>query len=264
MWSRIIGRSNDNVDDDKSRGSRRKDEEQRSSRKPSVSSSTARKPPRGDDRERGINLTSTSYSSSSRGPNPGTASASVASSYATASSNRADDFYLPPGVVRNADRADNTPRTKPDQQERDREDGSKSKSKSERRRDRSPSRGTRGEPRARSRSRDRSDKKREKRDERDRRDKGRGLSRSETGCRDGDGSTRGNFDNQVESSGFTQFPGQYDGVIPGPTSRPPPQQTSAMSAHVQDQFPGQFPKQSTAPYRPPLAASEGGPGLAAE
>ncbi|KAL9043283.1 MAG: hypothetical protein Q9214_003525, partial [Letrouitia sp. 1 TL-2023] len=36
------------------------------------------------------------------------------------------------------------------------------------------------------------------------------------------------------------------------------------SSLVQDQFPGQFPSQASAPYRPPLASSEGGPGLAAE
>lgn len=54
--------------------------------------------------------------------------------------------------------------------------------------------------------------------------------------------------------------GQYDTSRPESTSG----QTQPQSSHVQDQFPGQFPAQSATPYRPPLAASEGGPGLAAE
>ena len=43
-----------------------------------------------------------------------------------------------------------------------------------------------------------------------------------------------------------------------------PSEHEALSSHVPDQFPGQFPSESAEPYRPPLAASEGGPGLAAE
>lgn len=71
----------------------------------------------------------------------------------------------------------------------------------------------------------------------------------------------GSFSAQVGSSGFVQFPGQYDGppgFMGGPVS------TTRISDHVPDQFPGQFPINSTAPYRPPLGKSEGGPGLAAE
>ena len=75
-----------------------------------------------------------------------------------------------------------------------------------------------------------------------------------------DDSTRaGDFEAQVGSQGFTQFPGQFDAGLPGPPSPAAP-----VSAHVPDQFPGQFPAQSAAPYRPPLSVIEGGPGLAAD
>lgn len=72
----------------------------------------------------------------------------------------------------------------------------------------------------------------------------------------------GRFSAQVGSAGFMQFPGQYDG--PSGFMGGPAVPTPLISDHVPDQFPGQFPINSTAPYRPPLAKSEGGPGLAAE
>lgn len=72
----------------------------------------------------------------------------------------------------------------------------------------------------------------------------------------------GSFSAQVGSAGFMQFPGQYDG--PSGFMGGPAVPAMRISDHVPDQFPGQFPINSTAPYRPPLAKSEGGPGLAAE
>ncbi|MCJ1302188.1 hypothetical protein MMC08_004991, partial [Hypocenomyce scalaris] len=249
-------------------GRRRKDYDQRSTQRPSVSiisSKSARNPSRGDDRDRGFNPTSTSYSSSSRSPYPGTASASIASSYATANSGQPDEPVLPPGLVRNASLANQIPKSRSSRDERD-QDRDRER-QSERRRDRSSSR---------DRKRDRDGKKRERRDKREKGDRGdgkdRGLARPGSGyaeeldtSRTGEvpGQTSGSFSAQVQNSGFTQFPGQYDGEMPGFTSGPPPLPES-MSAHVQDQFPGQFPMESAAPYRPPLAASEGGPGLAAE
>ena len=124
-------------------------------------------------------------------------------------------------------------------------------------------------------NRDRGDQRRDLKDKSDKNDtdraKDRGLSRSASGVDEGVESSRGpaDFPNQVGSAGFSQFPGQYDGGIPGavPGVLPRPSNGTvhpAMSSHVQDQFPGQFPVESAAPYRPPIAASEGGPGLAAE
>ena len=96
----------------------------------------------------------------------------------------------------------------------------------------------------------------------DRKDKS--LSRTEEELDEDFGTSRGptDFPDQVISSGFSQFPGQYDAATPTPNGSIHEQ--PAMSSHVQDQFPGQFPAQTSAPYRPPLATSEGGPGLAAE
>ena len=270
MWSLITGKTNNKSDDGPS--TRRKDGP-RSTRHRSesiVSSTTARKPSRGDDRDRGFNPTSTSYSSTSRSPYPGAASASVASSYATASSNQADEYITPFHLERNASLANQIPKSRSGRDVRDRTEDPERKS--ERRRERSSSRDRTRDRKDRSRSRDRDDRMTDKKEKRERRGKDRRLSRSETDfevdkarSRAGDMSIEatGNFNAQVGSSGFTQFPGQYDGGLPG-FSPGPPYPATGMSAHVQDQFPGQFPTQSTAPYRPPLAASEGGPGLAAE
>ena len=73
----------------------------------------------------------------------------------------------------------------------------------------------------------------------------------------------GDFSGQIAGTGFTQFPGQYEGAPQGAFTVPSSHHEAA-SSHVQDQFPGQFPAESSAPYRPPLASAEGGPGLAAE
>ena len=48
------------------------------------------------------------------------------------------------------------------------------------------------------------------------------------------------------------------------SSHNPSERPSQISDHIIDQFPGQFPTDSTEPYRPPLAKADGGPGLAAD
>ena len=230
-----------------------------------VSSTSARKPSRGDDRDRGFQPTTTSYSSSSRSPYPGTAAPSVASSYATAVSNQADAGILPLDLVRNDSMADQLPRSKSGRGERDR--GERRSKDDKRRRDTYDGhQDSRGGDRDEKRDRRDKDDKREKRHDRDRGER-RKSSKSDSKYRDEKESTRAGPDEfaaQVHSSGFTQFPGQYDGGLPGfPASTPKPP-SPGLSSHVPDQFPGQFPSSSTAPYRPPLAKSEGGPGLAAE
>ena len=267
MWSRITGKLNDAEDNTPARTNWRKNDDQAPKRHRSdstVSSNPGRqKAPRGDDRDRGFTPTSTSYASTTKNPYPNTASPSVALSY-SAVGNSADGQYIPPGLVRNASLADQMPKSKGGRDERDQhQDHNRN---SERRRERSLSRDRKQSERERPRSRDRGNKHREKNGKRDKNDKDRakdrGLSRSENGCSDEYGTSRalGDFNEQVGSAGFMQFPGQYDGGFVGG-----PQAASAgISSHVQDQFPGQFPTQSTEPYRPPLAVSEGGPGLAAE
>ena len=265
MWNRRSGKKDDTKDDVSSRHNRderRNGDEQRSTRHRSGSIVTSdpkkKSSSRGDDRDRGFNPTSTSYSSTSRSPYPGTASASVASSYATATGKNDDEPYIPPGLERNASLADQMPKSKSSRGQRD-EDEDRDPRTERRRGDRKDDRRD---------SRDQDDQKRDKRDKRDKKDKDRakdrGLSRSGNGYEEGGGTTRGpaDFPDQVGSAGFSQFPGQYDGAIPGSTSAAADH--PAISSRVQDQFPGQFPTQSTAPYRPPLAATEGGPGLAAE
>jgi serine/arginine repetitive matrix protein 2 len=263
MWNRLSGKSNDTKDDVSSQSTRRNRDESVTTKRHSgsglgsvVSSRSDKKSSsRGDDRDRGFNPTSTSYSSTSKSPYSGTASASVASSYATASGKNDDNEpYVLPGLVRNASLADQMPKSRSSRSLRDGEEDSGPRTERRRQEDRDDDLA----------SKDRSDRKREKREKGDKKDKDRGLSRSESGFGEGNETSRGpaDFPDQVGSVGFSQFPGQYDGAIPDSISVPPDH--PSMSSHVQDQFPGQFPTQSTEPYRPPVAASEGGPGLAAE
>ena len=267
MWSRITGKSNDAEDNTPAQTDRRKNDDQAPKRHRSgstVSSNPARqKDPRGEDRDRGFTPTSTSYASTTKNPYPNTASPSVALSYSVVG-DKTDGQYIPPGLVRNANLADQMPKSKGGRDERDKhQDRSRN---SERRRERSLSRDRKQSERERPRSRDRGDKHREKIGKRDKNDKDRAndrrLHRSESGYGDEYGTSRalGDFNEQVGSAGFMQFPGQYDGGFVGE----PQAAAAGISSHVQDQFPGQFPTQSTEPYRPPLAVSEGGPGLAAE
>ncbi|KAL2039684.1 hypothetical protein N7G274_007543 [Stereocaulon virgatum] len=261
MWNRSSGKKDDTKDDV---SSRRNGDEQRSTSTRNRSSSIVDTNPnkksssRGDDRDRGFNPTSTSYSSTSRSPYPGTAPASVASSYATATGKTDDQPYIPPGLERNASLTDQMPKSKSSRGQRD-EDYDRDPRTERRRGDSKDDRRD---------SRDQDDQEREKRGKREKKDRDRardrGPSRSGNGYEDGIGISRGpaDFPDQVGSAGFSQFPGQYDGALPGSTSAAA--DYPGMSSHVQDQFPGQFPTQSTAPYRPPLATAEGGPGLAAE
>ena len=124
----------------------------------------------------------------------------------------------------------------------------------ERRKDRSPSLERERDKKSREGSRERRERKRERKEKRERNGvKVEGNDHFQE-------STRGDFEAQVGSSGFMQFPGQFDGGLVGV----PPTTSVPMSSHVPDQFPGQFPTTSAGPYRPPLAVKEGGPGLAAE
>lgn len=251
MWNRISGKSSLSKDDSPLQSTRRNDDEQRQPARysGSIASSNSNKKPssRAEDRERGFNPTSTSYSSTTREQYPGAASASIASSYATASGN--SNRYVAPGLVRNASLADQMPRSSSSRSSRDQNEARETRDK---KRDKTE----------KFDSRDQDVERRHKRDKRDKKDKS--LRRSENGFDDEAGTSRGpdDFPDQVASSGFSQFPGQYDEAIPVPNGVSP--EHPAMSSHVQDQFPGQFPTQSSAPYRPPLAANEGGPGLAAE
>ena len=281
MWNRVLGKGNEKADDSTSTSSRRRnDDDQRSQKRNRaesiVSSANTPNAPRSDERDRGFNPTSTSYSSSSRSPYPGAAPASIASSYATAASNVADQAIVPPDLVRNASLAEKMPKSQSSRDDYER--GGDKASKSGRRRGRSTSRDRKSDRKERSRSRDRDEKKRDKKekekrekrsDKEDRKE--RGLSKSESVFSEYQGASRagetggaveGSFSTQIGASGFTQFPGQYDAGMPGPSSGPP--RPPKMSDHVPDQFPGQFPSGSTAPYRPPVALNEGGPGLASE
>ena len=141
----------------------------------------------------------------------------------------------------------------------------------ERRRDRSPSPQKNWERnpqknwerKSRDSGRERTNSKRERREKRDKKDADLANGRAsdfDVSINRMKEATRGDFDAQLGSSGFVQFPGQNDGALIGG----PPTTSAPMSSHVPDQFPGQFPTTSAGPYRPPLAISEGGPGLAAD
>ena len=253
MWNRFNGKPKDPKDELASQVSRRNDDEERYHvrRVDSIASSNSSKKSstRPDDRKpRDFNPTSTSYTSTTQGQYPGAASASIASSPATASGSNTNETYVTPGLVRNASLADQMPRSSASRSSRDQEETRKIRDKTRDKTERSD-------------GRDRNVERWQKRDKGDKKDLG---SRTlKNGLAEEGGASRGAaISGEVASSGFSPFPGQYDRAVPGLNNVTP--EHPAMSSHVQDQFPGQFPTQSSAPYRPPLAASEGGPGLAAE
>ena len=252
MWQRFLGRSD--KPDSSSASSRRKDDSrpQRKGSESAIPSSSTQKQPRGDDRDRGINPSS--YPSSGRSLG-GAAPSEASSTYATAQTEYNDDLTRRSDSARNSTIANTMPRTRSEREDRDR-DGEKDR-KSGRRRDRSLSQDRKGHRRERSRSEERSSKGDKRKPKRRSTDpialEYAGSSRA--GEMDGSSS-------QLRGAGFPQFPGQFEsGVPPTPGSGQHPPQ---MSDHVPDMFPGQFPAGATAPYRPPMAKSEGGPGLASE
>ena len=96
-----------------------------------------------------------------------------------------------------------------------------------------------------------------------------GLNRAAEDGGSGGGMTMGmegsgHFSAQVNAPGFNPFPGQNDPGAGLPAGIEHGDPAPATSSHVQDQFPGQNPGTFTAPYRPPISANEGGPGLAAD
>ncbi|KAL8965980.1 MAG: hypothetical protein Q9183_003588, partial [Haloplaca sp. 2 TL-2023] len=271
MWNRVLGKATATNKESSTTGSRQKSDSPTSTsrRAESIkSNSSSRKKQHTEESDRGFTPTSTSYSSTTRNKYPGTASASIASSYATANNDPTTDSYLPPGLVRNASLADQIPRSLAGDDERpgaavSAVDTSKEQREEyatmDRKKDRRERRDTGG--------RDENGKEnRDSRGKKSRRDSKGGSKRTvstddqaETRARRDDGTTRA-ADATTGTSASGSFYAQYDTSGPGSSSA----QAQSQSSHVHDQFPGQFPTQAAAPYRPPFAASEGGPGLAAE
>jgi serine/arginine repetitive matrix protein 2 len=276
MWNRITGKSSGIQEDPPSQISRRNHNEKRSkdSRSESIVSSSSNKKSsarindqfsksskkssrQGDDPDRGFNPTSKSFSSTTSSPYPGIASASVA----TASGNHNDEPYIPPVLVRNASLADQMPKSRSSRDERTNNEGWAPRSEQwNDRNDNEKESGWGDHERRAEEKRGNKDKDRLKKSSKSTKS---GLKGS--GYREDEGreTTRGptDFSDQIEASGFSQFPGQDNGGIlntNGKVSGP------QMSSHIQDQFPGQFANQSSAPHQPPISFSEGGPGLAAE
>ncbi|KAL8710868.1 MAG: hypothetical protein Q9220_004672 [cf. Caloplaca sp. 1 TL-2023] len=260
MWNRILG--NDPSTSTPER--RNKNESQRSTPRRFDTAKSTRTAT--EDNDRGFNPTSTSYSSTTRNKYPGTASASIASSYATASSNPNNDPYFPPGLIRNASLADQVPTSFGGDDRRTAALDSSSKSEARReeattmdsKRQRKDRRGTRdNEEDSRSSKGDRSKKSRK--DSKGGTERAMSVDKASYASSqrvDQVATTAGSNGN----SSFAPTTDPYNPTRPDSTHGLPQSQSS----HVQDQFPGQFPSQSAAPYRPPQAVSEGGPGLAAE
>ncbi|KAL8871888.1 MAG: hypothetical protein Q9174_002382, partial [Haloplaca sp. 1 TL-2023] len=271
MWNRVLGKAPATGKESSTTGSRQKSDNSSSTsrRAESIkSNSSSRKKQNTEESDRGFTPTSTSYSSTTQNKYPGTASASIASSYATASNDPTTDSYLPPGLVRNASLANQIPRSFAGDDKRaaaeigsagDLEEQEKEYANMDRKKDRRERRDTG----------DRDDDRRENKDSRSkksRRDSKGGSKRSmsiddqaETRESKGGGTSRA-ADGITGTSVSGSFSAQYDTSGPGSSSA----QAQSQSSHIHHQFPGQFPAQAAAPYRPPLAASEGGPGLAAE
>lgn len=248
MFSRFLGKSNDRGEDKKLYLARRKSADGKLTRHRSskASSEIVR---RSTDSDRGFRPT-TKYSSSTRNSFPDTAPASIVSSNFRASQNHDEEGYLPSGF----------PATNSQSESRKEGDGRRRTNERKGRQE-----GDWVDEQDRESATRRSSKGQNRHSNTKLEEKGRGLggalidnigktTRAPTQASD-------SFSAQVGSAGFVQFPGQYDGpsgFIGGPSP------STRFSDHVPDQFPGQFPINSAAPYRPPLGKSEGGPGLAAE
>ncbi|KAJ6124786.1 hypothetical protein N7471_012103 [Penicillium samsonianum] len=219
-----------------SKSSRRKSEKPDKSDTRSISS---RKSSRGDDRDRGLgDLSSYSPSAprSKRGP-PSIAGDSIASTYVTAEPEAIDDsdrYYI-----------ERTPKRGDSERE----------GKSSRRRDQGRSESPEREKRrSRRGTQDTVDDDLDR--EHDRRDRRRTQS--------GDpyvppiatnmppSAPGAQFAAEIGAPGFSQFPMQYDTGMP--SAGHSPAHEVPYDPHVQQQFPGQFPEQVAAPYRPPNPA----------
>ena len=66
----------------------------------------------------------------------------------------------------------------------------------------------------------------------------------------------GNFADEIAAPGFSQFPMQYDAMVPSSTVPEQGGSAAAFDPHVHQQFPGQFPSTIAEPYRPPNPAGE--------
>ncbi|KAL9595549.1 MAG: hypothetical protein Q9219_006379 [cf. Caloplaca sp. 3 TL-2023] len=240
---------------------RRKGDGQRSTPRRSESlksTSSSRRVTQNEERDRGFNPTSTSYSSTTQNQYPGAASASIGSSYVTASGHPTNDSYIPPGLFRNASLADQLPRSTAGDDEPGvaldsvgkLEEDQEASLTMDPKRDREKPRGTHDRDGSRRDTKSSRDKKTQ-RDSDGRRE--RAMSTDEAAyiaSRKRDRAATAAPGDPIGNSSF----GQYS----------QPNQPQSHSSHVQDQFPGQFPSSSATPYRPPLAATEGGPGLAAD
>ncbi|OQE42138.1 hypothetical protein PENCOP_c004G08165, partial [Penicillium coprophilum] len=230
------GRSSSSDVRSSSKSSRRKSEKLDKYDTRSVSS---RKSSRGDDRDRGLGDLSSyppSTSRSKRGPTS-IAGDSIASSYVTAEPeaiDESDNYYV-----------ERTPKRR----DSDRE------SKSYRRRDQDRSESPEREKRrSRRGTQDTLDDGLDR--ERDRRERSRtqpGDSHVAQFPTNMPSSAPGaQFAADIGAPGFSQFPMQYDMGIP--SAGHSPAHEVSYDPHVQHQFPGQFPEQSTAPYPPPNPA----------
>ncbi|KAI4118209.1 MAG: hypothetical protein LQ345_001694, partial [Seirophora villosa] len=254
MWNRILGKNDSEKNPSKPDGQRRSDTHRSTLRRSDSLKSTtsSRKGTRDEHRDRGFNPVSTSYSSTTRNQHPGTAQASVGTSFDTALNDPTSDQYRPPALFRNASLASQNPTSTAGGDETPAgldsntrlKKGPEESSAMDQKRSRTERRGTR----------DRDD---------DRRDKKSG--RGSKGAKE----PAVIIDNTAYTERSTS--GRAASVSHGPrgtssfaSDSRPESMPGQQSSHVQDQFPGQFPASSATPYRPPLAAREGGPGLAAE
>ena len=288
MWQRVLGKTSTTSipDNAPSSSSKRKDSDARprkrsdsttndNNKQPSTSSSArqAAASSRGDDRDRGFEPTSTSYSTTSQSAHRGTAAPSVASSYVTAQpgyDGRGGAEAPSPELVRNPSVRDGMPKSAAservgterleelERKERRREKDGDRERKSERRRDRDDERERKGHRRDRSRSEERNGKKSSKRDKPKRRntDGETEIVESPTDTRASERPRAGaadRFDAQISRPGFNQFPGSQDDSV---LQQPRPARSPAFSPRVTDQFPGQFPSDESAPYRPPGLAAD--------
>lgn len=244
MFSRFLGKSNDRGEDKKLYLVRRRSTDGKPTRHRSskASSEITRRSTDGD---------RSFHSSSTRNPFPDTAPATIVSSSFISSQNHYKEGYLPSGFPATNSQRESHKDGDGRKRTNDRKGGQEGDWVDEHERESVTRRSSKGQ----------NSHSKTKLEEKDR-GPGRALTDNTGKTIRAPTQASGSFSAQVGSAGFVQFPGQYDD--PSGFMGRPLVSKSRISDHVPDQFPGQFPINSTAPYRPPLGKSEGGPGLAAE
>ena len=273
MWNRIGGKSNKATDPLSTSSTRHKSEgEQERSRQRSVSlASTDPKKntsQRSNELDRISNTVSTRYSSTGQTPYQGVATSSAAPSYVAVSGDHHGYQKKSPGLVRNPSLVDTMGKPRSSRGGLDgSQDGAMRSDSGTLDMMKEPFSKREGNANNNNtmerREREDTEKRTDSQIKKDRRRKGSESSKQRTRIEEVTSKVPQDFSSQFESNSFVQYPERYNTARVEPSTGPQGDPVP-LSSHIENQFPGQFPTESSMPYKPPVGAGGGGLGLAAE